>query len=88
MVKVKSCRNVESEKPDVVAEYNTCKAFINLLDQIKAYFSCFLKISRKIAVELLLESALVNAYILFRSVISQQTSITAFGEEVALSLLS
>ena len=91
MVTVPSRRNAEAEKPDVVADYNTCKAFIDLSDQIKAYSSALrkgIKWYRKIAVELLLGSAMVNAYILFRAVTGQKMTITTFREEVALSLLN
>lgn len=91
MVTVPSRRNAEAEKPNVVADYNTCKAFIDLSDQIKAYSSALRKGIKwyiKIAVELLLGAAMVNAYILFKAVTGQRMTITTFREEVASSLLN
>ncbi|CAH1957165.1 unnamed protein product [Acanthoscelides obtectus] len=91
MVTVRSRRNAEVEKPDVVADYNTCKAFIDLSDQIKSYSSALrkgIKWYRKIAVELILGSAMVNAYILFKAVTGQKMTITTFREEVASCLLN
>nr|CAI5831344.1 unnamed protein product [Callosobruchus analis] len=91
MVTLRSRRNAETEKPDVVADYSTCKAFIDLSDQMKAYSSALrkgIKWYRKVAVEFFLGSAMVNAFILFKAVTGQKMTVTAFREEVALSLLN
>lgn len=90
IVKVSSGRNAEVDKPDVIVDYNKSKAFIDLSDQIKAYSTSLrkgIKWYRKIAVELLLGSAMVNAYLLYKGVTGRNLSITAFREEVAESLL-
>lgn len=91
MITMRTRRNAETEKPDVVIDYNTCKAFIDLSDQIKAYSSALrkgIKWYRKIAVELLLGAAMVNAFILFKIVTGQKMSITTFREAVATDLLN
>lgn len=56
----------EVEKPTAIVEYNKHKAYIDLSDQMKAYNMCLrrgVKWYRKLAVELLTGSALVNAFI-------------------------
>lgn len=90
MIKVSSGRNPEKEKPDSVVDYNKCKAFIDLSDQMKSYSSSLrkgIKWYRKIAVELLLGSSMVNAYLLYKTVTGNNMSITEFREQVAESLL-
>ena len=90
MVKVSSARSVEVDKPDVIVDYNKSKAFIDLSDQIKAYSTSLrkgIKWYRKIAVEVLLGSTIVNAFLLCKGVTGRNLSTTAFREEVAESLL-
>ncbi|XP_050309162.1 piggyBac transposable element-derived protein 4-like [Anthonomus grandis grandis] len=90
LIKVSSGRNPEAEKPDVIVDYNKCKSFIDLCDEVKAYSTSLrrgIKWYRKLAVELLLGSAVVNAYLLYKSVTSKKISITCFREELVESLL-
>lgn len=90
MVKIQQ-RGGEVEKPNIITEYNRCKGFIDLSDQFKAYSSSLrkgIKWYRKIAVELLLGSAIVNAHLVYQKITGNKSTITAFKEELALSLLN
>lgn len=73
----------EKEKPPSVIDYNNHKAYIDLSDQMKAYHTCLrrgVKWYRKLAVELLTGTAMVNAYILYQEVTNNKISITRFKE--------
>lgn len=88
VAKVPSKRNVKIEKPQAVIDYN--QAFEDLTDSSIGYSNCLkrgLKWYRKIAVELLLGSAMVNAFLLYKKIVGNQLSITNFREEVAKSLI-
>lgn len=77
-------------KPAAVIDYNKSKSFIDLSDQIKAYSSCLrksIKWYRKMAIEILLGSAMVNAFIIYKKVTGKIIQITKFREEVAKDLL-
>lgn len=79
-----------SEKPDIIIDYNNCKSFIDLSDQMKSYSTSLrrgIKWFRKLAVELITGSALVNAHVLYRKNTGEQMNITKFKEQVALKLL-
>ncbi|CAH2017248.1 unnamed protein product [Acanthoscelides obtectus] len=90
MIKVKS-GDKETEKPASVIDYNKHKAFIDLSDQMKAYNTCLrrgIKWYRKLAIELLTGTALVNAYILHQQVTNQKMSVTKFKEVVTTEFLN
>lgn len=73
----------EVRKPEIIADYNKCKAFIDLSDQMKAYGTALrrgVKWYRKLAIELLAGTAVVNAYILHQEVANDKMSITKFKE--------
>ena len=77
-------------KPKAVIEYNKGKAGIDLSDQIGAYASVLrkgIKCYRKLAFELLLGVAVVNAYFIFKRHTATQISIKDFREKLAFTLL-
>lgn len=77
-------------KPAMVVDYNKHKAYIDLSDQMKSYTTSLrrgVKWYRKLAIELLLGSALVNAHILHQEVANEKMSITKFKEQIASKLL-
>jgi hypothetical protein len=83
-------RGTEIEKPQSVMNYNEVKGFIDLSDQLKAYAPSLrkgVKWYRKLAVELLTGTAVVNAFIMFQDVIKTKMCITTFKENSALKLL-
>lgn len=83
-------RSGEVEKPEAVRDYNKCKSYIDLSDQVKAYASSLrrgIKWYRKIAVEILLGSAMVNAFLIYKHVNGISIKITNFRESVARSML-
>ncbi|CAH1960999.1 unnamed protein product [Acanthoscelides obtectus] len=83
-------RGTEIEKPSLVVDYNSCKSFIDLSDQLKSYCSPLrkgVKWYRKLAFEILLGSAVVNAFILYKTVTKAKISITEFRQKIALGML-
>ncbi|KAF2887253.1 hypothetical protein ILUMI_18920, partial [Ignelater luminosus] len=82
-------RGGETNKPEVVVDYNQAKAFIDILDQIKSYSHCLrrgTKWYRKLAIEFLLGSAVVNTPLLYKDR-NDKISITEFREKLSMSLL-
>jgi len=90
MVTVSARNNKEATKPEIVVDYNKSKSFIDLSDQIKAYASCLrkgIKWYRKLAVEILLGGAVVNAHLVYKDVTGKKISITEFREKIVKELL-
>lgn len=90
MIKVQK-RNVEIEKPKTVIEYNKYKAYIDISDQLKSYNTSLrrgVKWYRKLSIELMLGTALVNAYFLHQNVAFEKMSITSFKEEIIEAIFS
>lgn len=84
------CGSTEKYKPPAVIDYNNHKAYIDLSDQMKAYNTCLrrgVKWYRKLAVELLTGTALVNAYVLHQEVTHDKMSVTKFKEILATELI-
>lgn len=82
-------RGGSREKPVAILDYNNCKAFIDISDQLKAYNSCLrrgVKWYRKLAFELILGTAIVNAHILYCQVTNRKISITQFREEIIMKV--
>ncbi|XP_072392487.1 uncharacterized protein [Diabrotica undecimpunctata] len=78
------------EKPETIINYNGAKSYIDLSDQIKAYSHCLrrgTKWHRKLTIELLLGSAVVNAFLVYKEVTQKKLSITDFNEKRYYSLL-
>ncbi|KAJ8927544.1 hypothetical protein NQ314_019980 [Rhamnusium bicolor] len=81
MVQV-SCKNgTFKEKPEVVVDYNRGKASVDLSDQMSAYSNPLrrsLKWYRKVGFELILTTAMVNAFILYKLNSGEKKQITDF----------
>lgn len=78
------------EKPEAIISYNSAKSYIDLSDQVKSYSHCLrrgTKWYRKLATELLLGSAIVNAILVYKEVTMEKLSITEFKEKLCHSLL-
>lgn len=85
-----ACGRRECKKPIAVIDYNKHKSFIDLSDQMKSYATSLrrgVKWYRKLAVELLIGSALVNAFILHQEVANEKMTITKFKEELVTKFL-
>lgn len=83
-------RNTEVLKPKVVVDYNNSKAFIDLSDQLKSYNSSLrrgIKWYRKLAIEMLLGTSIVNAHMVYSAVTTNKISITSFKEILCEQLL-
>ena len=88
-VEVQAANKRNVEKPEAVIDYNNCKAFIDLSDQMKSYSSALrkgVKWYRKLAVKLITGSAMTNAHILYKAVTKNKIQITKFKEEITRDL--
>lgn len=77
-------------KPSAIVDYNTAKGFIDISDQRASYSSPVrrsIKWYRKILIELLTNTALVNALVVFTHSTNKKMSITEFRESIVYSLL-
>ncbi|KAJ8926139.1 hypothetical protein NQ314_021521 [Rhamnusium bicolor] len=87
----KNRKNVDIVKPQFIAYYNMGKADIDLSDQLSSYSTSFRKSLRwyhKTATELLLGTAVVNAYIRYKSITKRNyVNILNFRENLWESLL-
>ena len=84
-------RAEEITKPRSIIEYNKHKAYIDISDQMKSYNSSLrrgVKWYRKLAIELVVGSTIVNAYVLHQQITNDKMSITKFREEVIKGLLA
>lgn len=78
-------------KPKAVVEYNKAKTCIDPSDQVSSYSNSVrksFKWFKKVAVELILGSSIVNAHHLYNHIENQHRSINAFREKLCLQLLS
>ncbi|CAH1984331.1 unnamed protein product [Acanthoscelides obtectus] len=79
------------KKPRAVMEYNEAKSSIDQSDQMASYHSPVrksLKWYRKLAIEFLLGTALVNAHIVYNLLANKKLKIPEFREEVIRSLFT
>ncbi|KAJ8951041.1 hypothetical protein NQ314_007741 [Rhamnusium bicolor] len=86
---MKIVRN-ESEKPLAIIDYNKHKSYIDLSDQMNAYSTSLrrgVKWYSKLAIELLLGTTIVKAFILHQEVANGKMSITQFKEKIAIKVL-
>lgn len=77
-------------KPSTIVEYNATKSYIDVSDQIASYGSTIrksVKWYRKVAFELLTNTAVVNAFILRKHVTKSKNSITQLREAISLELM-
>lgn len=91
MVQMPSRRDPERKKPKLIVDYNSSKAFIDLSDQRKAYNTPLrrgVKWYRKLAVEIILGSTLINAYVVYCDLTKNKINITKFKQEVLKHTLS
>ena len=73
------------QKPKIVAAYNAAKTSIDLSDQMSAYSSPLrrtLKWYKKLAFELFLNTAVINAFFMYQEVTGKKISITAFRRQL------
>ena len=76
-------------KPTAIVDYNKAKTYIDVSDQLKSY-ACALrrgvKWYRKVLIELICNTSVVNAYLLYMLKTGHKLKITEFREHVASSL--
>ncbi|KAL0278096.1 UNVERIFIED_CONTAM: hypothetical protein PYX00_000005 [Menopon gallinae] len=80
------CRSGGQIKPQIVVDYNRQKSAVDLYDQMNAYNNPLrksLKWYRKLAFELLLNTTVVNSYILYKNIMKQKISITEFRKKIS-----
>ncbi|XP_050301083.1 piggyBac transposable element-derived protein 4-like [Anthonomus grandis grandis] len=90
MVDIPKENGTITQKPQIVVDYNRSKGFIDISDQMKAYSAALrrgVKWYRKLAIELITGSALINAHILYKIIKKKNIKITSFKEEVTMALL-
>ncbi|XP_071051342.1 piggyBac transposable element-derived protein 4-like [Onthophagus taurus] len=88
---VRNRRGQTKKKPEVVLAYNKGKSPVDKSDQITAYQSPLrktIKWYRKLAFEILLNTAIVNAGLMYKEVKHENISILAFRKSVAYGLCS
>ena len=84
----KNRKGEEIKKPNVILKYNHCKQGIDLSDQLCSYFSPLRKTVRwyhKVAFELLLNTAVVNAYLLHNKT-EDKLQIASFRKDIIMGL--
>ncbi|XP_045765134.1 piggyBac transposable element-derived protein 4-like [Maniola jurtina] len=75
-------------KPKIVVDYNKVKGAVDLADQLAAYSTPLrksLKWHKKLAINLLLNTTLVNAYILYQKVTNKKIPISNFRKSIVES---
>ncbi|KAJ8963692.1 hypothetical protein NQ314_005444 [Rhamnusium bicolor] len=80
-----------TSKPLAIVAYNKGKAGIDLSDQMASYATTLrkgVKWYRKLAIELLLGTAVVNAWVLYKHASQKKTQIRTFRENLAADLLN
>lgn len=78
------------EKPKMIAEYNLGKSSVDLSDQMAAYSSPLrktIKWYKKLAIDLLLNTCVVNSLVLFKQVTRKKCSIPDFRMKLAMHLV-
>ena len=88
----KNRQGEEVEKPSCILDYNSAKKGVDFSDQMAAYYSPLRKTKKwykKAAFELLLGTAVVNAYVLYNKYYeTDKLSLKKFRESLLLSLLT
>lgn len=90
----KNRQKEDIRKPEAIVCYNKCKQGIDLSDQLSTYYNCLRKTVRwyhKVAIELLLGTAVVNAFNLQNerlvAVSKKPMTMAKFRELLVISLL-
>ena len=83
----------QKKKPVAVVDYNQGKSDIDLFDQYTAVATSLCKgikwyLHRKLAFEILLGMALVNSYLVFRSMSPRKIGLRQFKEELVEKMLN
>ena len=84
----KNRKGEEIKKPNVILKYNLCKQGIDLSDHLCSYFSPLRKTVRwyhKVAFQLLLNTAVVNAYLLHNKT-EDKLQIASFRKDIIMGL--
>lgn len=90
MIPLQTKRGIIKCKPLAIHQYNVHKSGIDLSDQLASYGTVQrkgVKWYRKVALELLLNIAVVNAYILYKQYTSKKISMVKFRELICLDFL-
>ena len=91
MVTIKNKKGEDIQKPAAVIEYNSAKGAVDLSDQMAAYSSPLrksVKWYRKLAIELLLSTSVVHAYVLSHEIKGRLIQIQQFRKNIAKPLLA
>lgn len=83
-------RGQSKRKPEIVVDYNRAKSAVDLSDQMTAYSSPLrktVKWYRKLACELLLNTALVNALVLYKQTTKKNISVVQFRKAIVNYLM-
>ncbi|KAF9406815.1 hypothetical protein HW555_012954 [Spodoptera exigua] len=78
-------RDKEIIKPKIVVDYNNAKSSVDLSDQMIAYSTPLrktIKWYRKLAVELLLNTALLNSYIIYKETMKSKIGIVEYRKKL------
>lgn len=89
MTSITNKRGKVVTKPSTIVDYNTTKGFIDISDQLASYSSPVrksLKWYRKVAVELITNTTVVNLFIAYTKLEQKRLDITKFREEIAFGL--
>jgi len=88
----KNRNGVEILKPGCVIDYNAAKKGVDISDQMTSYSTALRRSTkwyRKVAIELLTGTSVVNAWVLFNKYYSHTSvSITEFREQIAMFLVT
>lgn len=90
-IEVRNRRGLTKKKPEMIVTYNQGKSPVDQSDQMTAYQSPLrktIKWYRKLAFEILLNTAMVNAWLMFKEVEHVETGILGFRKSVAYALCS
>lgn len=83
-------KRVKKVKPNAIIDYNRGKGLIYVSDQIGSYHTCLrkgVKWYRKIAFDIICNTAFVNAFSLYKADTNNRKSITQFREDIALEMI-
>lgn len=88
--KTKNKRGIEVIKPKIIMDYNKAKAAVDLSDQMTAYSSPLrksIKWYKKLALELLLNTAVVNARVLYEATTKKKIPIIEFRRKLSQQMI-
>lgn len=91
MIETTNKRGDKRMKPSTILEYNDGKSFIDVSDQLASYCTTVrrgVKWYRKVLFELVTNTCIVNAHVLYKSTVLKPMDIVAFRENIVMYLLS